>query len=821
MNELSQDQSILLLSADLSSFYDTVDPSFLLSDPFVDELLSAQGASDRHPLDISEYRAAVQSLLRLYSSFRARAERRTGLTWPIGIPIGALTSRLVANLALSTMDYSIQARESTRCYRRYVDDFVIVARANETEVRDIDQVISNFVPHARKEDSTFRLNAVQLGRNGSEFRIQEEKCKAHYLRGVSGLDFLASVRTDFGRLVSERRAFIDSTVLLGDGLQSLIQAGPPGRPLTVLREADRATLKHFELSTRLQSLERASVLLDKKSAGAVAKRALDEAHRFFSGDHNWVENLEVALRLLRLGIHTGDWEDTEDLSRYMDGLWLDTERLRTATGPLFHGEREITRDSSWVWLRNYLHARRLEAICSVMPADAPTKAPEWLVGGIPHRTRRVQWRGIIRRARLLSAADLRTYDREDDAFGRNHDSGGVDASHYGMRDPALRGRLDLVTKFIEVCEELGDMPWAVGAGRLFLCTRPPSYFDVARRLLYRSESGFRPEAFDELLAIVNAVRGTEYRDPVGSVLDEHTVEIPPGNSMFEGTEGNPQVILGNLVASGDCYEAAAKPVRGSSTGRPILSVERLANLNDILSSAGDRARRYPGGESLLVLPELSLPRAWFRTVAGHVASSGAFGLVVGLEYLHGRGGVFNQVYAVLPGPFRSAATWPWTKRFAAREEDERLRKLGVSFARTGVAGGRRRAVVVSPYGRLSVLICSELIEAQRVADLHGRVEVLAVPSWNRDTASFDHLIQSIGVQLHAVVAVANNGEYSDCRAWAPRKERWERDLCRLIERGVNDVIAVEVPLGSLRASRSGDPFGVGDGGWRPLPPNWR
>ena len=66
------------------------------------------------------------------------------------------------------------------------------------------------------------------------------------------------------------------------------------------------------------------------------------------------------------------------------------------------------------------------------------------------------------------------------------------------------------------------------------------------------------------------------------------------------------------------------------------------------------------------------------------------------------------------------------------------------------------------------------------------------------------------------MAIANNGQYSDCRAWAPRSERWERDLCRLIERGIDDVVPVDIPLRSLVAFHAGNAAK----GWRPLPPDW-
>jgi len=111
-----------------------------------------------------------------------------------------------------------------------------------------------------------------------------------------------------------------------------------------------------------------------------------------------------------------------------------------------------------------------------------------------------------------------------------------------------------------------------------------------------------------------------------------------------------------------------------------------------------------------------------------------------------------------------------------------------------------------------------------VADLLGRAELLICPAWNQDTASYDHLIQSVGLQLHAIVAVANNGHFSDCRVWAPRAKAWERSLCRLIDRDEDSIVQVSLPMRSLiefhesrgsalEASRE-------KSDWRPLPPNW-
>lgn len=685
-----------------------------------------------------------------------------------------------------------------------------------------------FLPILPGDEAVLRLDAKVLNREGSEFQLQKAKARVHNLAGVPGTDFLEAVASDFTKAVSERRAFIDSSTLVGDGVSHLIRAGEAaGSPLRVLREADRARLERFSLSTSLSSLERVSSLIGHDEARMLVRGSLERVGRVLDAEDDWVADLDVSLRLLKLAISTGDWDSAQELLGRMDRVWGTDEALRASTASLHYRSREIkpSSRSPWTWLRNYLHERRIEAISSALPIgmDATQIATKFR-GGLRVRTKEVKATVLRRRAEQLASADLRARDREEDALLNRHD---VDFDRNWLRaeiktDPELSARLATIDEFVQRCKELGDRPWLMPAAKLFLCTRPPSYFDIARRWLYRVEKeGFAPDVFEQLLAIVNAVRGTEYSDAVGKVIDGSTVSIesfwaaqpPPGSALAL----DPRIILGNLSVNDKAWEAAAIRTGHAPYNAPMLTLDRLQGVASIL----DRATRVAHGHvsAVLVLPELSLPRRWFRSVSNHVVRLGRFGLVAGLEYIHDpkNAHVSNQVFAVLPGPFASVATWPWTKRLPAREEGRQLKKLKprVSFPPLP-SSSPPRTVVKSAWGSLSVLICSELIEARRVADLLGRVDVVLCPAWNTDTSSYDHLIQSAGFQLHSIIAIANNGHYSDCRAWAPRTERWERDLCRLIERDVNDVVYVDIPLAELVSFHKGDPVE----GWRPLPPDW-
>lgn len=819
---LDAGERTLIMSADLASFYDTVDPSFMLGERMLTEL-QEHGASKE---DIFEYKQATASLLKAYARFHEVASSRTTLPIEVGVPIGALTSRIVANLSLATLDRHIAAQPDILCYRRYVDDIVIVAQSPEIN-EDLAATIRRFLPVLPSDDTMLRLDVTALERKGSEFQLQKAKVRVHHLAGVSGSDFVKAVASDFAKAVSERRAFVDPSTLVGDGVSHLIRAGKAaGAPLRVLREADRARLERFALSTSLSSLERVSSLISHDEARNLVRGSLERIGRVLDAEDDWVADLDVSFRLLKLAISTGDRESAQEIIERMDRVWGTDETLRATTLLLHYRDREIKRGrkSPWVWLRNYLHERRIEAISSALPIgmDADQIATKF-PAGLKVRTKAVKATALRRRAEQLAAADLRARDREDDALPTSHV---VDIDRDWLRsdlkDAGLLERLATIDKFVLRCKELGDRPWLMPAAQLFLCTRPPSYFDIARRWLYRVEKeGFSQDVFESLLNIVNAVRGTQYSDAVGTVINPNTVSIKSfwAAEPLVGSVSppDPRIILGNLSVDDKAWKAAAMRTKQAPYNAPMLTLDRLRRVANIL----DRATRVAHGHAsaVLVLPELSLPRRWFRSVSNHVVRFGGFGMVAGLEYNHDpkRAYVSNQVFAVLPGPFASAATWPWTKRLPAREEEQQLAELKppVSFP-PPTSPRLPRPVVKSAWGSLSVLVCSELIEARRVADLLGRVDVILCPAWNRDTSSYDHLIQSVGFQLHCIIAIANNGHYSDCRAWAPRKERWERDLCRLIERGVDDVVYVDIPLADLVAFHKGHSVE----GWRPLPPDW-
>ena len=816
--------SCTVLSLDFSSFYDNIDARFLIKPEFVQEITDS-AKTRRLAFDETAYRRAVASLLSAHVRFHRTISAILGIAVHRGIPIGSLTSRLIANLALVPFDRLVANHEQVRCYRRYVDDVLIVAQTQLPAGAQAIDHVRRWVPTSVRGDD-YVLDSNALGRDGCVFRFQRKKLAVFDLFGLEGRDFIEGVESDLQRVASETRAFMDSEVVRGEALAALARLGDVSRGHRVLRESDRARLANLELSTSILALQRIALLLEPSEARRVIGEAVAPLVRMLADPVQWVERVELLQQVLKITLLAEDWASAMTLVSHTEIAWGDVAALRATVSRIFWNGRDVTRHAAFVRLRNYLHRKRIEAIYGSLSlrGNIDIAGAAFSVG---YEGRQLDLPSLFRGARVFASTDLRTLDREDDCVDA---ANRTDVDHRDLRDDlrldsVLSERIEQIDRFLERCSSLGEHCWGNSSMALFVCTRPPAYFDVARRWLAECESkGFNIDIFDVLLEIVNAVRGSKYRDSIGEVVAERLVHLNLSEDPTE--ESATRLILGNLCVRQRWLEQATRRTPSAPAGQPARTFSRLSGLATVLSKAGLAARvRGKTGRrpppSLLVLPELSLPRAWVRAVARHLVRTEALSLIAGLEYFHekARPFVHNQAMAIFVGPYKSVATWLWTKGFPANIEQRMLATQGLAFP--PVSRALRRTVVSSRFGNISVLICSEMIEARLVSELIG-AELIVAPSWNQDTSSYDHLIQSVSLQTHSIVGIANNGDYSDCRAWAPYRERWRRDLCRLVQRKDDDVIWVDLPIRELRAVhyKGGEHGEENTWTWRPLPPGF-
>ncbi|WP_305801909.1 hypothetical protein, partial [Thiolapillus sp.] len=212
----------------------------------------------------------------------------------------------------------------------------------------------------------------------------------------------------------------------------------------------------------------------------------------------------------------------------------------------------------------------------------------------------------------------------------------------------------------------------------------------------------------------------------------------------------------------------------------------------------------PKGAEYCILAELSLPARWFMRMAKHMRRRG-ISLIAGIEYLHARRkSVRNQVWAALSHDglgFASLIIYRQDKQHPALHEELELKRLaGLELK----PEKRWTAPPVIQHGdfRFALLVCSELTNISYRAALRGDIDALFVPEWNQDTRSFNALVESSALDIHAYIIQCNDRQYGDSRIRAPYKDDWMRDLLR-VKGGINDYcVTGRIDVRSLRQFQS-------------------
>lgn len=271
--------------------------------------------------------------------------------------------------------------------------------------------------------------------------------------------------------------------------------------------------------------------------------------------------------------------------------------------------------------------------------------------------------------------------------------------------------------------------------------------------------------------------------------------------------GRRRIALGMIETSLDSWKAAV-------VGRPDLNRVRYEELTSVLNMVIRRSWET----HYLLLPELALPSTWFVRFAQKLQRQGV-NLISGIEYLQGPKPrmLRNQVWAALRVDglgYAAHVVYRQDKQRPAHEEERNLHDLANRRLVPQVTWASP-PVVVHGHFIFALLVCSELTNIAYRADLRGRVDCLFVPEWNRDLHTFESLIESAALDIHAYIAQANHRSYGDSRIRSPSANEWERDVLRLRGGRHDYVVVEEIDWVALREHQSA--HRVSTGKFKPVP----
>jgi hypothetical protein len=357
---LKNGQSVLITSTDVVSFFDSIEPSFLLNRAFVAELIAASSRlhrrfSERH------YRNATRSLLNKYAEFRELQRDMVGTSnrMDTGVPIGSLTSGVVANAALASLDKHFLRLRGLVLYRRYVDDIVVVTKARPDLVPTREEALRQLFPEFSntESESQFVVPATR-----ATFGLKAEKTRVHHLTGNPGIDFLEAVRHSFSAVTSERRALlgnVDRLTAQFENVDLFADGAEQGSATPRLRDADRFTLRRHMANTFVLGLERCAQLLDRPDAQQILTKRTREILSILDGS-DLFEDLEFVLGLLRAGLLCQARDVVRETNQWLDSR-LST-RLASRIQAITWRGKQLPRESALNALDAYFLRRRHEAI---------------------------------------------------------------------------------------------------------------------------------------------------------------------------------------------------------------------------------------------------------------------------------------------------------------------------------------------------------------------------------------------------------------------------------------------------------------------------
>lgn len=716
-----------------------------------------------------------------------------------GLPVGLPASAVVANIALAELDRIVEQQLVPLYYGRYVDDILLVMEngANFRSATELWEWVFersgdklSWADQARKQ---IGFQPVYL--SDSQICFANAKNKVFMLAGESGKTLVEAIAYQIHERASEWRAMPRLPRLashVSTGLLAATQSD--GEIADNLRKADALTMRRAGFAIKLRDFE-----AYERDLHPDAWRGHRQA--FFRAFVQHVVVLpqffDLAIylpRVIRLATACEDFEALCKILRALEQLCTQLTEHCELSIKACPSDRMPTGTEMMVRWQKQLYAAVRESISASFP-------PRLSKGG------RAAWEAHMADYRpTLDIDALQGWHASSKAFQVQQtrlfsfDLAHMPFRFIGLPKEMVAQRGIPTRKTVNTCAyAAGLLPDTVLDGTQHLA-KWIGFKGLPHGLLFATRPYNLPElfilnkaAFDAtqrqaMQTVVLAVRGFHLGD-AAPVFDKHGVLQVP--------DGQPERCYGIAVSS---WKTEIASWTASVMRTPDPDTERYARLCRLL----DGVIAQPQRSRYLILPELALPAHWFIRIARKLQGRG-ISLITGIEYLHAnKRQVRNQVWAALSHDglgFSSLMICRQNKQRPAFHEGQELERLaGLKLKPDKVW----KTPPILQHGglRFALLICSELTNISHRAALRGKVDALFVPEWSQDTETFNALVESAALDMHAYIVQCNDRQYGDSRIRAPFKESWQRDLLR-VKGGITDYCVIgEIDVQALRAFQS-------------------
>lgn len=772
--DLEAGARVVGIALDISSFYDSIDPAFLLSQAFL----------KRMQVELSQQeRALTEAMIRSCKTWCSQAGRACGI--PIGLP----SSGLIANLLLGPFDGEVCAKLEPSFYGRFVDDIYLSLRS-ETTFKDGNTLLNWLVkriPWLTKQDDHLQLRLPYAA--GSDIRLSSKKQRVFMLEGEAGKDVLTAIEEHMRTQASAHRmlpTLPDNDTEMKE--RALLLNRDAGLAMAVFREADFVTLKKAGLSEELSKMERISEVLAPGEWLDVRKSFYELACRHLLAPSGFVEFYTFLPRVVGLMGASRDWDA-------IGALLAQVSKLRQVLADTTDLEPDQLRQI----FANLAKRIELAALkcCLGLNAEelrAATKAIHEI-----RNVGEIDVEGVTEARVKQYGKHLYFADWSRQPFYRPF----LEKARQARRQPSFPMEIEapmhipkLRVALAEMrASRLSDQNWR---GLLFP-TRPMPLSEISCRLGWKSIVGYARRSarykgrhrFADWVLAIRGVRLNRWVTPRPILISD---QGPVGIRVGPKADRPIRIAITNVLTELSAWSSAA-------SGTPMLTRERFTRLTRLINTV----LQHEPLPDILVLPELSLPRSLERSFVERLGRSG-IALVAGLEYGPApgkRGGLLNQAVITIDlGSGYGQLQLRQTKNAAAWEEAAQLAAEHDAHV-VGPEGGTPDIPIYRSRGLyFGLLICSDLTNPRYRSHFQGLIDALFVLEWNPDIASFNSLIEASALDVHAYIVQTNNREYGDGRIRGPMKQSYKRDVIQL-KGGIHDYFVVgEIDPINLRSFQS-------------------
>lgn len=791
---LERSGNIVALTADVSSFYHELNPGFLLDKRFCRDVLGVDLSADDEKL----HRLFVRAL----QLWAKKTPLKKGL--PVGLPAAAV----VANVALIELDNLVERKIAPLYYGRYVDDIILVMENGErfqSAAQLWEWVFARFegklawANGREKNKIRFKPAYFESGDGMSNICFSNSKNKVFILSGATGKSLIDSIARQIYERASEWRAMPrlpNSAEDIGTDLLTATQSN--GEAADNLRKADALTLRRAGFAIRLRDFEAYERDLEPDAWKAHRRAFFDAIVQHVLVLPRFFELANYLPRIIRLATACEDFSDLKKIMAALEKLFYSVEsdcdiaiKARKENGPSINREVMLRK-----W-RDMLFLGVRESIAAAFPPKLSLQGRrEWdryMAHYVPFRRDEnidISW-----------PISVKECGKQQKRYFY-YDIGHMPFRFSGLSPNfvAKRGVPNGIPKLVK------KNAWKIVPDRIVAGIRKLAKWINIDGLPHGLLFSTRPFSLAELFLLGRNV----YKKNNQSVLGEIVMAVR-GFSVSEGMpriskDGQELIVLDGAIKPKYRVAVSSWGTRLDSWVAAVTKMKdpdfgRYSRLNSFL----DGVISSSNGSRYLILPELALPAHWFIRVSRKLQARG-ISLISGVEYLHASGSiVHNQVWAALSHDgmgFSSMMIYRQDKQRPALHEELELRRLAGVEMRPKKFWSQPPIVRHGEF-RFSILICSELTNIQYRSALRGRVDAIFVPEWNQDTETFNALVESAALDIHAYVVQCNDRQYGDSRIRAPYKESWRRDVLK-VKGGVVDYCVIgEIDVLSLRQFQSG------------------